>query len=45
MLEILTSAPVVLTTATAHLRHVQTQWDLLAVHVRILTLEMAELAI
>ncbi|CAH3186612.1 unnamed protein product, partial [Porites evermanni] len=38
-------APAVLTTATAHLLHVKTQWDLLVVHVTILTLEMAELAI
>ena len=35
----------VLITATAHLRHVQTQWDLLVVHVTVLPAEMAELAI
>ena len=43
--QILTSAPAVLTAATVHLLHVQTQWDPLVVHVTILTLEMAELAI
>ena len=44
-LQTLTSAPAVLTTAIVHLLHVQTQWDPLVVHVTILTLEMAELAI
>ena len=35
----------VLTTAIVHLLHVETQWDPLVVHVTILTVEMAELAI
>ena len=35
----------VLTTATVHLLHVQTQWDLLAVHVAVLTSEMEKLAL
>ena len=43
--QILTSAPAELTTATVHLLHVQTQRDPLVVHVTILTVEMAELAI
>ena len=43
--QILTSAPAVPTTATVHLPHVQTQWDPLVVHVTVLTLEMAEVAI
>ena len=44
-LQILTSAPAVPTTATVHLLHVQTQRDPLAVHVTVLTSEMAEVAI
>ena len=43
--QILTSAPAVLTAATVHLLHVQTQWDPLVVHVTVLTVEMVELAI
>ena len=39
------SAPAVPTTATVHLLHVQTQRDLLVVHVAVLTSEMAEVAI
>ena len=35
----------VLTTATVHLLHVQTQWDPLVVHVAVLTSEMAKLAL
>ena len=38
------SAPAVPTTATVHLLHVQTQRDLLVVHVAVLTSEMAKLA-
>ena len=44
-LQTLTSAPAVLTTATVHLLHVQTQWDPLVVHVAVLTSEMAKLAL
>ena len=43
--QILTSVLVVLMTVTVHVLHVQTQWDPLIVHVTVLTLEMAELAI
>ena len=43
--QILTSVLAVLMTATVHVVHVQTQWDPLIVHVTVLTLEMAELAI
>ena len=43
--QILTSAPAVLTAATVHLLHVQTQWDPLVVHVTVLLAEMAEFAI
>ena len=32
-------------TVTVHVLYVQTQWDPLTVHVTVLTLEMAELAI
>ena len=39
------SAPAVITTATVHLLHVQTQWDPLVVHVAVLTLEMAKPAL
>ena len=41
----LTSAPAVLTTATVHLLHVETQWDSLVVDVTVLPAEMAELVI
>ena len=43
--QILTSVLAVLMTVTIHVLHVQTQWDPLIVHVTVLTLEMAELAI
>ena len=43
--QILTSVLAVLMTVTVHVLHVQTQWDPLIVHVTVLTLEMAELAI
>ena len=43
--QILTSVLAVLMTATVHVVHVQTQWDPLIVHVTVITLEMAELAI
>ena len=43
--QILTSVLVVLMTVTIHVLHVQTQWDPLIVHVTVLTLELAELAI
>ena len=41
----MTSVLAVLMTVTVHVLHVQTQWDPLIVHVTVLTLEMAELAI
>ena len=41
--QILTSAPAELTTATVHLLHVQTQRDPLVAHVTALPAEMAEL--
>ena len=43
--QILTSVLAVLMTVTVHVLYVQTQWDPLIVHVTVLTLEMAELAI
>ena len=43
--QILTNAPAVLTTATVHSLHVQTQWDPSVARVTVLTAEMAELAI
>ena len=43
--QIETSAPAVPTTATVLLLHVQTQWDLLVVHVAVLTSEMAKPAL
>ena len=43
--QILTSVLAVLMTVTVHVLHVQTQWDPLIVHVTVITLEMAELAI
>ena len=43
--QILTSVLAVLMTVAVHVVYVQTQWDPLIVHVTVLTLEMAELAI
>ena len=43
--QIETSAPAVPTTATVLLLHVQTQWDLLVVHVAVLTSEMGKPAL
>ena len=43
--QILTSVLAVLMIVTVHVPYVQTQWDPLIVHVTVLTLEMAELAI
>ena len=43
--QILTSVLAVLMTVTVHVLYVQIQWDPLIVHVTVLTLEMAELAI